>query len=179
MSNTSPTNAVERAREAVGRGDWQQAHELLVEADTSRQLSGPDLALHAEVAYAAGHLDATIGAWERAYAQSLRARDPLAAAGAAIRVAMHLLFDTAMMAPVRGWLSRAEQLLEGQGESPVHAWRAVVRSYERLLSGDFQSALHWARQAIDVGTKCNPAAAAVGTSPRHAVSSWRVTSRRA
>ena len=66
------------------------------------------------------------------------------------------------MAPVRGWISRAERLLEGQGETPVHAWLAVVRNYERLLSGDFQSARQWARRAIDVGAKCDPAAAAVG-----------------
>ena len=162
MSTATPTNSVERAREAAGRGDWQQAHDFLVEADTSSPLSGPDLAFFAEVAYAAGHLDVTIDVWERAYAQSLHAGDHLAAAGAAVRVAMHVLFDTAMMAPVRGWLSRAERLLEGQVKTPVHAWLAVVRSYERLLSGDFQSARQWARQAIDVGTKCNPAAAAVG-----------------
>ena len=75
---------------------------------------------------------------------------------------MHLLFDTAMMAPVRGWITRAERLLEAQGETPVHAWLAVVRNYERLLSGDFQSARQWARRAIEIGTKCDPAAAAVG-----------------
>jgi tetratricopeptide (TPR) repeat protein len=38
----------------------------------------------------------------------------------------------------------------------------VVRNYERLLSGDFESAQQWAREAIKVGTKCNPAAAAIG-----------------
>jgi hypothetical protein len=37
----------------------------------------------------------------------------------------------------------------------------VVRNYERLLSGDFPSARQWARQAIDVGTRCDPAAAAI------------------
>ena len=56
----------------------------------------------------------------------------------------------------------AERLLEGHDETPVHAWLAVVRSYERLLSGDFQSARHWARRAIEVGATCDPAAAAVG-----------------
>jgi tetratricopeptide (TPR) repeat protein len=66
------------------------------------------------------------------------------------------------MAPVRGWIKRAERLLEGQDETPVHAWLAVVRNYERLLSGDFQCARQWARQAIDVGTRCDPAAAAMG-----------------
>ena len=66
------------------------------------------------------------------------------------------------MAPVRGWIKRAERLLEGHEETPVHAWLAVVQSYERLLSGDFQRARHWARHAIAVGATCDPAAAAIG-----------------
>ena len=131
----------------MGRGDWQQAHGFLVEADANSPLGGPDLTLLAEAAYAAGHLDVTIDAWERAYAQNIRAGDDFAAAGAAVRVALHLLFDTAMMSPVRGWITRAERLLEVQGETPVHAWLAVVRNYERLLSGDFQSARQWAQSA--------------------------------
>ncbi|HUG26149.1 hypothetical protein [Piscinibacter sp.] len=162
MSRPTPTALLEQAREAAARSDWQQAHDLFVEADAGTPLGGSDLALLAEVAYAAGHLDVTIDTWERAYAQNLRAGDELAAAGAAVRVAMHLLFDTALMAPVRGWVNRAERLLEGHSETPVHAWLAVVRNYERLLSGDFESARQWARSAIDIGAKCNPAAAAVG-----------------
>jgi len=84
------------------------------------------------------------------------------AAGAAVRVALHLLFDTALLAPIRGWAARAERLLEGQDDTPIHAWLAVVRSYERLLSGDFERAGQWARRAIDVGTGRDPAAAAMG-----------------
>ena len=75
---------------------------------------------------------------------------------------MHLLFDTALMAPVRGWLARAERLLEGQGETPAHAWLAVVRTYERMLTGDLPGARQWARRAIEVGSKCDPAACAIG-----------------
>jgi tetratricopeptide (TPR) repeat protein len=44
----------------------------------------------------------------------------------------------------------------------VHAWLAVVRNYERLLSGDFASARQWARRAIEAGTDRDPAAAAIG-----------------
>lgn len=162
MSEATPNTLVEQAREAAERGEWQRAHDLLVEADACAPLSGPDLPLLAEVGYAAGRLDVTIDAWERAHAQSVRAGDHLSAAGAAVRVALHLLFDTALVAPVRGWIKRAERLLEGHDETPVHAWLAVVRNYERLLSGDFQSARQWARRAIEVGTRCDPAAAAIG-----------------
>jgi hypothetical protein len=152
----------ERARSAVVQGDWQHAFDLLMAADADGLLVPSDLPVLGEVAYAAGYLDMTIEAWERAHAASMQAGDHLAAAGAAVRVAMHLLFDTALMAPVRGWLARAERLLDGHGETPAHAWLGVVRTYERMLTGDVAAARHWARQAIDVGSTCDPAAAAIG-----------------
>jgi tetratricopeptide (TPR) repeat protein len=153
---------IERARGAASRGGWQEAYELLREAEAGGGVGTAELPFFAEVAYAAGHLDVTIEMWERAYGECLRAGDVLAGAGAAARVAMHLLFDTALMAPVRGWLTRAERLLEGREETPVHAWVAVVRSYERLLVGDFEKARVWARRAIEVGSKHDAAAAAIG-----------------
>ncbi len=64
--------------------------------------------------------------------------------------------------PSAGGSARAERLLDGHAETPVHAWLAVVRSYERLLSGDFDIARHWARRAVDVGSRRDPAAAALG-----------------
>ena len=102
MSEATQTTLADQAREAARRGEWQHAHDLLIEADARTPLSGPDLPLLAEVGYAAGRLDATISAWERAHAQSVRAGNHLSAAGAAVRVALHLLFDTALVAPVRG-----------------------------------------------------------------------------
>jgi tetratricopeptide (TPR) repeat protein len=162
MGLSTQSTLLNRAREAAGRGDWREAYDLLSEADATTPLGGPDLAFLADVAYAAGRLDITIGAWERAYSQSMLAGDQQSAAAAAVRVAMHLLFDTAFMAPVRAWIKRAERLLQSDLETPIHAWLAVVRNYERMLSGDFDGARRWARHAIEVGTKCDSAAAAVG-----------------
>jgi tetratricopeptide (TPR) repeat protein len=162
MSDDAGTGLVERARSAVARGDWQQAFDLLMAVDADGLLAPSELSVLGEVAYAAGHLDVTIEAWERAHAVSMQAGDHLGAAGAAVRVAMHLLFDTALMAPVRGWLARADRLLEGHCETPVHAWLGVVRAYERMLTGDLTGARHWARQAVEVGSTSDPAAAAIG-----------------
>jgi tetratricopeptide (TPR) repeat protein len=162
MSEPSAATLIERAREAAQRCDWSEAYELLVDADGQGGLAPPDLPLLAEVAYAAGDLDVTIDAWERAHAAAVDGGDALAAAGAAVRVGLHLLLDTALMAPVRGWLTRAEQLLDGTAATPVHAWLAVARAYERLLAGDADAAAAWGRVAIDVGTTCEPAAAAIG-----------------
>jgi tetratricopeptide (TPR) repeat protein len=153
---------VQRGREAASRGDWQEAFGLLMQADQDGHMSAAELPVLAEVAYAAGHLDVTIEALERAHTGCLRAGDHVGAAGAAVRVAMHLLLDTALMAPVRGWLGRAERLLEGQDEATAHAWFAVVRTYERMLTGDLPSAREWAGRAIDVGSRCDPAARAIG-----------------
>src|SRR3954468_6443516 len=153
---------VQRARDAASQGDWRAAFELFMEADANG-LGGPaDLAGLGGGAHPGGHLDVPLGGWERAYALCVDADDKEAAAGAAVRVAMHLLFDTALMAPVRGWLARAERLLEGQGEAPAHAWLAVVRAYERMLTGDLPGARQWARQAIQVGSHVDPAACAIG-----------------
>ncbi len=162
MGDEAGPALVERGRSAAARGDWHEAFDLLVEADTQGLLVPSDLSVLGEVAYAAGHLDVTIGAWERSHAAFIRAGDQVAAADAAVRVAMHLLFDTALMAPVRGWLARADRLLDGEGEGPVHAWLGVVRAYERMLTGDLTAARTWARQAIDVGSTRAPAAAAIG-----------------
>lgn len=162
MRNVAETTSLERARQAASTGDWKEACELFVEADASTPLTPPDLALLAGVAYAAGRVDTTIDAWERASIGSTEAGDPVSAAGAAVRVAMHLLFDVALMAPVRSWLTRADRLLAGHENTPVHAWLAAVRSYERLLSGDFAGAREWAQNAILAGAAADPAAAALG-----------------
>ena len=162
MSDGVGLGLVERARAAAAGGEWQQGFDLLMRADADDLLGATELPVLGEVAYAAGHLDVAIEAWERAHAACIQAGDQLAAAGAAVRVAMHLLFDTALMAPVRGWLARAERLLDGRGETPAHAWFAVVRTYERMLTGDTPGAKQWARRAIDVGTTCDPAACALG-----------------
>lgn len=162
MPDGTDASSLERARVASVKGEWQHAYELLIEADATIPLAASDLPLLAGVAYASGHLDVAIESWERAHAVNLQAGDRIAAAGAAVRVAMHLLFDTALLAPVRGWLARAERLLPADVETPVHAWIAVVRGYERLLCGDFDAARTWARRAVDVGARHDPAAAALG-----------------
>jgi tetratricopeptide (TPR) repeat protein len=158
--------SVEAARAAAGARDWARAYELFAHADTAGEMTLPELPVFAEVAYAAGRLDTTIEIWERAHVAFLEAGDRIMAAAAAVRVAMHLLFDTALLAPVRGWLARAESLLEVDAATPAHAWLAVVRNYERMLAGDVEGAREWARRAVDIGEACDPAAAAVGTVAR-------------
>src|SRR5690242_17224182 len=102
-------------------------------------------------------------ALERAHASCLGTGDEVTAAAAAVQVALHLLMDTGLMAPVRGWLARADRLLDGESDTPVHAWVAVARNYERMLAGDFAGARQWVRRAIELGSEhAQPGAAALG-----------------
>ncbi|HSK91557.1 MAG TPA: hypothetical protein VK875_09605 [Euzebyales bacterium] len=162
MSDPDGARTLGRARDAATRGNWQEAFDLFLAADADGELGPDDLPVLADVAYAAGYLDVTIAVWERVHAACIEAGDSVAAAGAAARVAMHLLFDTALMAPVRGWLARAQQLLEGHAPTSAHAWHAAVRAYERMLVGDPDGAREWAHRAIEVGTTTDPAACALG-----------------
>src|SRR5258708_2286454 len=55
---------MQRAHAAASRREWAAAHELFAEAAKAGVLLPRDRPLVAEVAYAAGHLDATIETWE-------------------------------------------------------------------------------------------------------------------
>ena len=162
MNSVAETELVEQGRSAAATGDWPRAFGLLVRADQHTRLAVDDLGLLAEVAYAVGHLDVTIEVWERAHTQAVHAGDSLGAAEAATRVALHLLMDTALMAPIRGWVKRAERLLEGYDNTPAHAWIALIKSYDHLMRGDVDGTHRWATRAIAAGSICNPAAAALG-----------------
>ncbi len=152
-----------RARETVVPGHFQEALDWLRQAADERDRSPDELELLANAAYGAGDLEAAITAWERLHAHHIATGEHRAAARAATSVAMYLMMDTGLMAPVRAWIARAERLLEGQGETAVHAWLAMTRTYERLLSGDLETAGHWAERAIQVGGRQEePAPATLG-----------------
>jgi hypothetical protein len=90
MSDGAELELVERARLAAAREASPQAFDLLMDADAAGLLAPTDLPVLGEVAYATGHLDVTIEAWERAHAACMRAGDQVGAAGAAVRVEFRL-----------------------------------------------------------------------------------------
>ena len=65
MDGVAEAGLLDQGHDAAATGDWSRAFDLLVQADQDTRLSVDDLGLLAEVAYAAGHLDVTIVAWER------------------------------------------------------------------------------------------------------------------
>ena len=81
MTDAVGEAVLQRARDAAARGDWRRAFELFMQADADGLAGAADLAVLGEVAYAAGHLDVTIEAWERAYALCVAAGEKEAGAG--------------------------------------------------------------------------------------------------
>ena len=158
-AHTDPDEApARRAIAAIDLGHWREALDLLRAAEHERALSDDEVELLAQAAYGAGEFEAAISAWELLHTRYTASGDVVAAANAATTVSLYLMMDTGLMAPVRGWATRAERLLEGHEESAVHAWLAVVHTYERFMSGDADAARTWAQRAIELGVRQGAAA---------------------
>ena len=107
-------------RQAIAEARWADA--LMSLDDNPTLAAGTEgLELRAEAAYGAGDPEASVAAWESLYALTLAAGDRVAAARSAAMVAMYLMIDSGLMAPIRGWLRRAERLIDDCDETPVHA----------------------------------------------------------
>ena len=150
IGRVSGLDPLDEARAAVERRDWPLALEVL--AASGSEASGAEgFELRARAAYGSGDFEAAVSAWEALHALLVAAGDDIGAARAAAMTAMYLMMDTGLMAPVRGWLRRAERLLEGHGEAPAHAVIAMVRTYERVMCGDIDGARTQSVLAIELG----------------------------
>lgn len=140
---------LERARQALDLHDWSGATELLSGLEADHVLA---CELRAEAAYGGGDLEGCLTAWEHQHRLLVGAGENVGAARAACMVAMYLLIDTGLMAPLRGWVARAEKLLEDTTEDvPPHVLIAMIRAYERFFCGDPAAARPHARRAVELG----------------------------
>jgi tetratricopeptide (TPR) repeat protein len=160
--DNAPVTVMADARAAFEAGDWRRALDL-VSGDPA-----PDaMELRALASYAAGDLEGAIGLWEGLYAERLRAGHHVEAGRAAVMTAMHLLCDTGLMSPVRGWVRRAHHALDRAEAGPAHALLAAVEAYERLFCGDVDAARVNAALAVELGERHHaPEASVMGTCAR-------------
>jgi LuxR family maltose regulon positive regulatory protein len=143
--------ALEAARAALSRGDWEEAR-----TQFQVVLAGGELAEALEgLGLAAWWLDdaaVTFDARERAY----RAYRGHGDARGAARVAVWLVWDHLAfrdeLAVASGWLERARRLLEGSEETPEFGW-LLVREGEVAMfrRHDTGAALNLARRAAALG----------------------------
>ncbi|RZI78844.1 MAG: hypothetical protein EOO67_21250, partial [Microbacterium sp.] len=138
-------------RAALDAHDWDTAAALLAEVGAD-DLEACEL--RARTAYGSGDLEGCLTAWEHQYQLLVAADENVLAARAACMVAMYLLIDTGLMAPIRGWLARAEKLLDGvEEEVPPHVLVAMIRGYERFFCGDPAAARPYAEKAVALGRR--------------------------
>ena len=154
-----PDQALAHARTALARGDVDAAQEALA------QVPDDDPAgyeVRAQVAYAAGNLEGCLSAWERLHHHLVASGDGPGSAHAACMVGLYLLIDTGLMTPVRAWVRRAEAALSRtDGEQPAAALVAMIKAYERFMSGDPEAARDHAREAVEIGGRTGVLAAVV------------------
>jgi tetratricopeptide (TPR) repeat protein len=139
------------ARAAIRMGEWRRALEVLDAADPGE--SAEFLQLRAEAAYGAGEFETCVSSWEDLHSLFVARRDPGEAARAAAMIAMYLMMDTGLMAPVRGWLRCADRHLDGSVDHPAAAIIAMVRAYERFMCGSVDEAREQAAAAIELGNR--------------------------
>jgi class 3 adenylate cyclase len=109
-------DALEPSRQAMRRHDWEEARRLLSEADVAGKLDGEGLRQLGKANYWCADPAGCLDAFERAYAAFVAAGDRRSAAKVALmlrRVCANMMRDGAA---ARGWLQRAEHLLEGDSE---------------------------------------------------------------
>ncbi len=152
----------EGAKAALEHGDWPAALEAVGRVRSPADDAGV-LQARAQAAYGVGELELSIGSWEDLYTRRLHEGAEADAAWAAGMVAMFLMIDTGLMAPVRGWLRRAERLLANHPDAAAHAVVAMTRTYERVMCGDPVGALASATLSIELGRRLDvPPAVIIG-----------------
>ncbi len=147
---------VDEAGAALESGEWHRALELVAGLEDDGALQ-----VRAAASYGAGDLEGAVAAWESLHADRWALGDASGAAWAACMVALHLLIDTGLMAPVRAWLRRADRLVADLPDDPAQAVVAMVRTYERFMSGDAAESRQHAERAVDLGRRLDVTAAVV------------------
>jgi hypothetical protein len=138
---------------ALEQGRYEAALEALGAAPTGDDDPARWFELRAQAAYGAGAFDDAVGAWEQLHGYHRARRESVPAARAAAMTAMFLLIDSGLMSTVRGWLRRAERMLDEGPLTPVHALVAAVRTYERFMCGDMATSAAQATMAIELGER--------------------------
>jgi tetratricopeptide (TPR) repeat protein len=151
MGMDALADRVDLARRAMRAGRWREALDAVSDEDVA--VSPELLEVRAEAAYGAGDFEGCVGSWEDLHSLHVDGGDRAEAGRAAAMIAMYLMIDTGLMAPVRGWLRCADRHVEDLGDHPVHAIISMVRAYERFMCGDMPSARLEAERSIELGER--------------------------
>ncbi len=139
-------------REALRRGDWEQARAYF---EAAHEQGGSPEAMEA-IAMAAWWLDdgrLTIESRECAYRLYRAPGDAAGAARMAIWLGWDYLAFRGEPAVARGWLQRAHRLLSALEPRPEHGWLAIREGeFAFVLENDLAATRRWAGRARAIGS---------------------------
>ena len=150
-------DALEAGHVAIRRHNWAEARRLLTSADAAGKLDGEGLRQLGKVMEWSREVTGALDAFERSYAAFVAAGDRRSAAKVALmlrHVCANMLRDTAA---ARGWLQRAQHLLENEAECVElgYLWRAQGRTV--FMNGGADEGLTLLKNAIDLGRRLGSA----------------------
>jgi DNA-binding CsgD family transcriptional regulator len=144
---------LERGRAAYARREWLDAYEALARADEATPLAAEDLELLAISASLVGRMDELLVVLERVYHAHLEAGTALRSARAAFWLGMNLSLR-GDVGQAGGWFGRAQRLVEREGQESVESGYLMLPVFfQRLMSGDFESAADLAAGATAIGDR--------------------------
>jgi ATP/maltotriose-dependent transcriptional regulator MalT len=141
---------VQAAREAFARHSWLEVYTLLT--DAAADLDADQFEMLAVAANLIGRDQDSVRAWERAYAEHLRAGRPDRAAASACWAALVLLLR-GEMAQAGGWMTRAERIVEDLGaDVPVAAQGMLLipAAIAAVSTGDAETARDVAGRIVSI-----------------------------
>jgi len=143
---------LERAREAYARRAWLEAYEALKAAEAKTALDAAEVDLLATCAFMLGR-DDEYGAWlERGHHRYLDGGDTIGAVRCALWIGMNLA-SRGQLGPARGWLGRAQRLLEHEAECAEHGYLLLPMMFQHEAAGDFAAAAAAAGDAVRIGER--------------------------
>ncbi len=149
---TAPEDGLEAGRQAIRRRAWPEAYEHISAANAEAALEPEDLELLAKAAWWTGRPNESIEARERAYAGYVERGDRPRAAFCALTLRrQHATRNAGSIA--KGWLARAERLLEGEPESVSTAYLEIARAAGSWSAGDLDTALEHVGRAVEIASR--------------------------
>jgi len=140
------------AREAFQRHRWEQAAELLAQADNREPLAAGDRLLLAEALMWANRHEESFTAKERAYRAFLGSGDETRAGYVAVLLTIHHA-NRHEMAVSSGWLAKAQKLLEREPDSREYGYLAFVLTLLKEAAGEWNVVLELAEQMGELGRR--------------------------
>ncbi len=151
--DSTVTERLQLAREALKRHAWQKAFELLSAADADEPLDPQSLEGLAWAASWTGRADECLRAWERAHAEYLQRGDRRRAAAAALQLSRRYTHRP-NPALAGGWHATAQRLLSGESDCREKGQLLNLQAYSLLLLDRLDEAQRCAAQAFEVGAHC-------------------------